>query len=897
MPPHLSPSALSAVYALAGPELAPVLLARFPRETEHLLKLNRGAASESVAPVPAAVTEAVIASRDPALLAALAPGARHRPGLFGRLAALGDPGLAVHLLRAATEKEQRVALWQGAAATAGHPGWRAPGGLVAKLLDRESREVQRELGSVAQLHPAELHSPFPELIREAMRRTHRAARPGHRATPADQLQGCRNGLRHGGLETLRELAGYDTLHPSVARRAAAACASPDPARVLGEDITAHEAAAVPFPADTLAARLRDPGAASTPESCALDWDALLAAHRESGFCVGGLEWLLQRPDCTEEFAVAALAAGARRESARVLYWSTLTEVDWPRPGHRREILARGVASGAYPVERVLRELTPAGEVLRGLAEASADDAPKGAAEPVKEAELEPLRAHVARLGGDLAAWTALYVLLPDFPGAVPELVDAALEQAPRYRGGVWPGRNEVEVSGGKVVRRVNVPAWTRCFTLAGAQVRHALGGYVDDPHVLGEMFRRTTDPALRDLLLRERSLPLLQGLPSYAGRLPSDAVGTLLALDAPAVNAELYARGDLTRAQRRRVCAGLRHGDGEAAPGGPRLPVGERVAGIVRRSEPRRLVLPALDSGDPELCRALLGNRHLRLYTDAANHRMLLRLGERHGVEGVRALLDEDEASGRRASGRRPLPPRVVKKVRTALETRPDPLGALWRLLTKAEQPAALASLLTSAAFRSDPAGALHVWEEETGIPAGMPWPELSAAQRRKPLDDRFLAAVGEMDGCPPGLAEAGAEARLRLTHAAYRPGKAARGTPPPAAGELLRRLPLRTGEFTPWLAEAYRTGRVTAAEALRHGFPAEACAASLARALTPPDEEDDAEGFRELAGAAAESVRVGMDADDPDAWTRVLRLMPGFEGTLPELLEHAGAEEPEPAG
>src|SRR5690606_38704380 len=97
------------------------------------------------------------------------------------------------------------------------------------------------------------------------------------------------------------------------------------------------------------------------------WEALLAAHRAEPFTSAGLRWLWGTPGCPEELAVAAWAAAPTLSVKGPVYWSMVTAVDFNAAGTTlSELLPEGIASGVFPVDRVLDEVGPARKVLEAL---------------------------------------------------------------------------------------------------------------------------------------------------------------------------------------------------------------------------------------------------------------------------------------------------------------------------------------------------------------------------------------------------------------------------------------------------------------------------------------------------------------------------------------------------
>ncbi|GGJ80601.1 hypothetical protein GCM10011583_10150 [Streptomyces camponoticapitis] len=562
-----------------------------------------------------------------------------------------------------------------------------------------------------------------------------------------------------------------------------------------------------------------------------------------------------------------------------LPWSTLVGVDEYRLA---ELLRSGIPSGAFPADRVLREIGPARRVLCGL--------PHG-----HEGVRAALGAQVARLGSDFAPWRALFVLLPRFSGSVTELVDAALAEVPKHQGRPWPKPMAPEFPSRR--QQGGRAAWLHLYDAADHGTRCALGAHMDLRAIQQLLLWHSPSPELRAHIVRSRGASVLAGIASDWGT-PAEVIEELIPYNDPDVNAALFLHTELTPAQRRHILSGRRWQDGRSVdtPTADRLPLTESLVDGVRESARRTWLLACCDSGDPLLYRILLGSPRAKVHTPALELHMLLRLWERHGPGAVRELLDETDFPGRRQQARHPLSPSTVEAGRTALEADgPAPLRAAYE---RAAGPAGRADFLCdkgAGTERDDLEKAVDLFAEEIG-PGPLPWAELEAMHGAKPLHDRILVRLAALDGCPAALAEASALAALRLSHPHYRPRRAGK---PPTASEMLAKYPLQLDKGgCRWLEKAHHLGQITLPEVVRSGFPAQVAVAFLSRALVPADTsgttadadtrtgtEEIREARREVAALAAEHL-----SDDPEGWALALRLIPEFEGTLPDLLLASGA-------
>ncbi|MFD3522588.1 hypothetical protein [Streptomyces sp. NPDC058653] len=806
---------VSAAYALADRDLTRALIPRIREETLALLG--------SAAPVPSVLLDEVLASSDPELRGALFSAARYHSDVFRRLALLGDPALAVHLHglrdweRTASE---RAAVWEGAAATADDPAWHAKGALPGRLLTATSRDL---------LEPA-LLSPFPELVAYARRVLEHASTPAPPRTV------------------------------SVPRPKPSPPAPGTTKELVGHLRDAHYYGEIELPTA--------PGA--------LDWDELLAEHRGAPLTANGLLRLRAHPDCPEELALAAFEVNRVSQVDGSLHWSMLAAADEDRLA---ELLVPGIRSGAYPVDRVLREIGPARKVVCGL--------PHG-----HEGVRTALAAQVARLGSDFAPWRALHLLLPRFSGTVTELIDAALAETPKHLDQPWPKPVGPEFpSRGRQGGRA---AWLHLYDAADHGTRCALTEHMDLRAIQQLLLRHAPSPELRAHIVRVRGASALAGIASEWSTSP-EAIEELIPYNDPEVNAALFLHTNLTPAQRRHILSGRLWRDGHSAdtPAADRIPLTEPLTDGLRESARRSWLLACCDSGDPLLCRVLLGSPRAKAHTLALELLMLLRLWERHGPDAVRELLDETDFPGRKKQSRHPLSPKAIETGRTALEVvgSESGLALLRAAYERAAGPVGRADFLCDKGAGSesdDLVKALAILVEEIG-PGPMPWARLEAMHALKPLHDRVLVRLAEQDACPAALTEASEIAGLRLSHPEYRPRKAGR---PPTASEMLGKYPQRLDRAgrCHWLEKAYHLGRITLPEVVRSVFPAQAAVAFLSTTLSAaPRTEAETEERREARGEVAALVAEHL-SDNPEGWALALRLTPEFEGTLPDLLRASGA-------
>lgn len=167
---------------------------------------------------------------------------------------------------------------------------------------------------------------------------------------------------------------------------------------------------------------------------------------------------------------------------------------------------------------------------------------------------------------------------------------------------------------------------------------------------------------------------------------------------------------------------------------------------------------------------------------------------------------------------------------------------------------------------------------------APLDWDAVLRAHQRAPFGRLALRALAYQRGCPPALAEAGAERVGRLGRRSVaerlRPGAARR-----RLIELMASAPTPTppGYAPPHheLAQGYAKGLLSAGEVLRGAHGAQAGLGVFASARGA------------LLGAAQRELAAmtrGTLGNDADAWVVALTLLTEFAGTVDELLRTAAA-------
>ncbi|MGW1373577.1 hypothetical protein ACWD6P_04765 [Streptomyces sp. NPDC002446] len=642
------------------------------------------------------------------------------------------------------------------------------------------------------------------------------------------LEACGSLLAHAGAQALTELAGKveDACHPGLAELLREAAAAPDPAAVLHDRQTPGEWAD-PAALDVLL-RLRQ---GRTED------DDRMPVHIR-------LDWDAVRGEHRRrQFSEGALAALSQwpdcpedlvLEAFRTDPWKTAAKA----ARLPIEALAGGAADG--------RRFDAASFARRGIEEWAwpvervlAEVGPARSLLAELPYDQEPVRAAVtqllAPLGTDHTAWLTLYKRLPRFQGSAAALIANVCASGSR-RTTTWPRPQDVTFSAVEPTEPRAV--FLRLLGCVAEEVQLALVPHLDRRMlqqllVFGSPTQRVQDEAVavHGPVMAEAQI---------AGSGLWDRVPALLDRDDPRVNARLFETVWLTREQRARILAGV-------GRDGTRVPLDDRIPALLKEchlGENREWITAGIASGDPEVVDIVLAR--IRLYTEAGRLRVVIALWERQGPDAVREILRPARFTGHK----HPWPQRTQHVVHQALDA-PEGLKDLRVRLAAEEEPAHVAAYLRNGT--ADTVG-IRTERIRNVVQEGgeLPWAELVRANADTPLPDGLLAALTERSDCPREL---------------YL--------------ELLRRTAL-LDELRPWgLRSPLREGTITTADLLRHLPVAE----DLLYFATDAPPEAWARGLVEARKLTRQHL-----GTDVEAWAVALRLLPGFQGTLPELLATAAA-------
>ncbi|MEU1199228.1 hypothetical protein ABZ446_23800 [Streptomyces sp. NPDC005813] len=478
------------------------------------------------------------------------------------------------------------------------PGRHADPAALAPLRER-ILATQRELPGVPHFVGAGVVSDAPEVVEHALRVR------GTDLTSAEQLRAVQGLLsRPGRLRALLEAADAP-LHPAVAELARAALDSGGD-RLRAAVVTAEGP-------QGLVAGLRA-GEAEPHWRRTLEWDALVAAHREEPLPEAAVRFLAGHSDCPE----SALAELYRTHPAVVADVAracpALVRAAAAAPGHPELARICAALSGqdtgpsAVPSPAVLAELSAV--VLDAVAPART-----AAAALTELGATPPLRdlLHL-RLGADPDRWATLRTTLSRYKGTLAALLDAVAE-------GTAPAGS------------AKPPALTKPY-------RFLL--YAAGPADLSALLPRLPDDLLT-ALLGKGSLPphaldsaLAAGDPRVAAAiggnvaLGAGALRRLTELDEPSVNAAVFLNQKATLSLRRAIASGLPRAPGRSE----RVPLDEKLRTALLGDTLQHLRTPLVTSGDAELV-----HHAWPFLSDRARHYAVVRVQEDGGATEVRRLL------------------------------------------------------------------------------------------------------------------------------------------------------------------------------------------------------------------------------------------------------------------
>ncbi|MFE3203450.1 hypothetical protein [Embleya sp. NPDC059237] len=850
----------SALYAAS--RLVPIA-AGVALTTRLRTEVSEALAADHVAP-PAQLIEAVLASGDHALMARLAGNRHLDEDTAVRMAGYGDPDVGLALLSRRSDTRVHEAVW--AAADPASADWHTR--LVVPLLKHNGTRLLRSM----------LRSPFPDAVRHAISRLAPYLPPW---VVVERVVGiCATHTRL--ADTHTELRGFAELfhdegmhHPDLAVVFGDAARAEDPTAVLAAARTRLDGRDRPrADHDAWLVGLRLDDRADAPAG-GVDWAAILREDDRLPYDTDARIELTRHDGCPERLVFATVRAGVAstfgtrthfEQRVGPVPFAALLAPETPDNDHQLAyLLAWGIENDRFPFDEVLRAVTPAGAVVAALGNLCPRRADSAVGDPSDHADVDDddddrafvrsyrgpvpdaLAPSVARLieplGDDPEAWISLHKLLPRFRGTCHELVSAAVAHAAGERAKGTP----VTWTRGLAARfPAEAPEGARkhLYTLLAAAPDHVQCAVIPALDLRAIQHLSVFHPLSAAVRAHVYAVRGVEAAVACASRwdMPADVVEGLLDLDDPEVNANLYDFGGIARHERIRICAGR-----PRAGGHRRIPISPALGDLLARTSPstrRHWLLAAIDSGDPVLVRVMLGR--MRLHTEVGRLRVAVALWERHGPDAVSALLAETHFPGRRPAAKHPFPATTHHLLRTALAAPEAGSASIRETLAAARTPDAAAEHLLRGGRIQE---RLEHFEDEYDV--AVPWARLIVADEKQPLSKESLAALAAHPDCPPHL----------LTAYLVRFGIA------DGARDLDR-----------WPADL-AAGHLLPADLLTANAPASHVLAFLGDTLSAFTEE-----FARLVDEA------GLDTADPGHWAVLLRLVPEFTGTLPELLATAAA-------
>lgn len=648
----------------------------------------------------------------------------------------------------------------------------------------------------------------------------------------------------------------DAADPDIARHATREVRGPryqEPPRIPAEayawlDVPvprrsdAEKSRGVPPRLGPRARRARARFAAMALESwTAADWTAFTELHRKRPLDPMTTSRLVAHPACPPSAAMSML-----RDSA--------AHPEESGSGFR-EVAEQALLSGALTAGDLYAHAAPAAQVLRvfafqGITE---DRDPVPDLVEVKRLMTEDVR---TRLADDPVRWWSLLALLhTDFPGTIPDLLDAAASSPPT----IAPLSAEGDP-------RLGGSPWTLLLSLADPDRTTAIvtdvAALAGGEHVVASEMARCWELPHMPTETVEGFLTIAnqRQLVRFAGQRQAgeDLLIRLVALDEPEVNAVLLRNHAMPVSVRRRILSGTSHATGrpDSLPLHPSVEAsGGRFGGMedkhfVHSHDPERIA--AVLDADSSICAAY----------QAAGCRRLLELDRFDLVATFARRTD-------RVAGALPFP--VVAEALRAPVTSGDEVAAHHALRD-----------LSARLFRQDlTTPNLDDLRCHFEVDPATDWSAVAAELRGKPIPDGLAAVLAESgENLPDELAR---------TLLADDPAACARHLAPRSA-ELanlaldaapMARSLRRNGQVQEaWAELCVRKGLFTVEELVARGHPAR----GVLRAFQHHRE------LRERADAAIRDLIARHGPLSQDTLHVAALLLDDFAGTLPELLTTAVA-------
>ncbi|MYS86401.1 hypothetical protein [Embleya scabrispora] len=631
-------------------------------------------------------------------------------------------------------------------------------------------------------------------------------------TPAEELRGLLSLSRHGGTDLLPEALRH--VRPEVAALATGPVEATGAGEATGAlDALAAAVAEAEGPVG-LIAELRSGGHPSTWRR-EIDWAALRDEQRREPLPEAAAVLLAADPDCPEDLLVALYTTHPTTVGpvARPALAVLRAAIDTPKHPALARIaaLTRDLAEPA-DLARILYEVAPARTAVAALVEL-----PECA--ELRELSHRHLGAHADR-------WNTLRAVLPRHRDALPALL-AGIEAGtvtgpPEQVGGppptlTKPFRHLLTCADADDLRELlpDLPdVLVRDLLSSGSLPRH-----------VHEAAITSTDPRAWEAMARNVGLDIRE-------------LARLVAKQVPAVDAAAYLSMRSTPSLRRTIARR------------PALDPGLRSELLTHGD--RRTLLPLLASGEPELAERALSFGCRKI----AQQYAYVRVWERHGPDGVRALLD---STGTATAAQ------IRKRVEAALKAE-DGLTDLRASGEPYDDPATLPHRFQTRTSRTTVRDLVHE-------PYAHDFPLLMAANREEPF---AYEAIDDLIRHEDATDEDRARLRLMLVNAQRTYARRSIDTPPL---EWLRSEPFNRDED--WVNGAVEHGLLDPARLVDVAHPAQAVVLS-AHGLSPEAV------LAPMRARLAELTREHL-AGHTEALAVAVGLIDGFSGSLAELIVLAG--------
>ncbi|NUW31599.1 hypothetical protein HTZ77_09190 [Nonomuraea sp. SMC257] len=580
----------------------------------------------------------------------------------------------------------------------------------------------------------------------------------------------------------------------------------------------------------------------------LDWAALTAAARKKPFVKDAAAAVTARPDCPGELRVLLYARHPTVVAENAAHLDVeLVRADCNKRGRAkatRILVSRGLGRGISGADLAAHG-APAVAVLEAVRGVRREYAP--AVDEFTERLSDLVEKH---LGDDVGAWRSARALLKDFPGTIPDLLAEAAASKPvagsatSPMDGEWPDAASCPYSSAPSSYTGVRLAFATLLDAAADSAHEALTPHLDG-QTTHDLYRLCAwRPGWPDQALATAPKGRVSPAWILAGRpgLDAEAIERLMSTADPEVLLLLFWHAACTDDQRARIIAvAEERPDPEYAfPTRPEHAQNWRVADLYACSH--------TDLFDTML-------RTVYVLGPIPQLRLFLHVWRTWGAEAVAAMLSEP-----------PVTFSTYDRSREVIEDllrRPDRRSALAELETRVAEGTSVQAQIAMWRTRRDRAAMFketHRWH----------WAELLAEHRREPFHGDIVGLLPRVPDCPEEFRREAETVLLTFEGKMY--GRLMSGIPPE---KVLATFEI--GHPDGWLIPAIEAGRVTWAQAVEHGFPAENVLRHLNR------HGRDGGGHEALSALMRDTLK-----DSPEAWLLAVSMLPGFTGSITELLRTA---------